>query len=115
MKAYKAEDIYGDGYSTVVFAETRGKAHSAAMDTDCCQDSEWNHVRVNRVPSLDAEYRGYTEMDWYDRKDRLALVKAGWHCEEVDDPEDCGMCSGRDFCTTYAEYMEDVEKGVYDP
>lgn len=66
MKAWKVYDetAYEAG-STVVFAETRGKAHALAMHMDCYEDAEWNDVRVTRRPAMDYMYQpGKVEMDW---------------------------------------------------
>lgn len=53
MKAWfvRDEQAYTD-FATIVFAETRGKAHSIAMHTDACEDAEWNDVSVRRVERL---------------------------------------------------------------
>lgn len=47
MKAWfvRDEQAYAD-FATIVFAETRGKAHSIAMHTDACEDAEWNDCSV---------------------------------------------------------------------
>lgn len=108
MKAWKAEDKRDGFYSTVVFAETRGQAKSAAKATDCCEDADWTDIRVTRAPELDGEYRGHTEMEWYDDQDRIALIKNGWHCEEVW-LDECETCVGRDECETYKDYLADME------
>ena len=84
--------------STVVFAETRGKARALGVHTDCCEGLYFTEVMVYRRPKLDDEYRGHWEMNWYDEKDRLALVKkAGWVCEYPERKE-CDVCVARDFC-----------------
>lgn len=108
MKAWKVFNNY-TGYSTVVFAETRGKAKTLGMRTDCCEDAEFTEMYVYRVPMLDDEYRGHWEMDFYDDKDRLALVKkAGWCCEYPED-EECAACIAKDFCD-YAMPRKEKEK-----
>lgn len=111
MKAYKVTDVHGDGYCTVVFAETRGKARSIAMGTDCCEDTEFINIRATRIPELDEEYRGYSEMSWYDTQDRIALVKAGFYCSleflyETNFKE-CDYCPARDYCDAYTDYYKD--------
>lgn len=104
MKAWRVKDVRDGFYSTVVFAETRGKAKSEAMRTDCCEDSEWTDIRVTRVPELDAEYRGHDEMEWDDDQDRHALIRAGWRCEYID-PDYCETCVGREDCEAYKDYL----------
>lgn len=86
MKAWKVEDKASyEGYCTVVFAETRGKAHALAMRTGCCDGAEWNDVRVTRLPAMDKMYKpGKREMDWYDDEDRIALVECGWFCYSAE-------------------------------
>lgn len=67
MKAWKVEDVvFYERGCTVVFAETRGKAHALALSTNCCEDTEWNDVRVTRIPAMDKHYRGKWDQDWKD-------------------------------------------------
>ena len=96
MKAWKAFSPDW-AYSTVIFAETEGKARAAAMHTDCCEDMMFTEIAIRRCKELDGEHRGHTEMDWYDPLDRLALVKNGWMCEYFGD-DDCETCAGKDLC-----------------
>ncbi len=106
MKAWRVEDRLGGGCSTVVFAETRGAAKMAAKATDFGKNLDWTDIRVTRAPKLDGEYRGRQEMEWYDDQDRIALVKAGFHCGEVW-PDECKVCVGRKECEAYAEYTRE--------
>lgn len=106
MKAWKVWDEYGDGSSTVVFAETSGKAKSQARYTDVCEDTDWINIRVNRFRDMDAEYRGKAEMDWYDEQDRLALVKAGWSCLDME-VDECAECVAKDACDKYHDYLRE--------
>lgn len=77
MKAWLVRERDGE-YATVVFAETRGKARSLAMATDACADADFCDIEVTRKPQLDKYYTdGKKEMDWYEVKDRIALVKDG--------------------------------------
>ena len=102
MKAWKVGRL-DDAYSSVVFAETRGKAREVAMDTDFIEIGAW------RCKKADGEYRGHFEMDWYDPKDRLFLIKElGFTCEYFGD-EDCEQCVGKDFCDIYIEHLNDEE------
>ena len=98
MKAWLVNEKYEFG-SAVVFAETRGKAKSAALNTSCCEDANFCDIEVSRVPEMDKYYaEGKTGMDWSDPKDRIALVKeCGFYCE---DPiaEYCESCPAKDFC-----------------
>lgn len=92
--------------STVVFAETRGKAKVLALSTDCCEDARFIDIEVHREPRMDKYYvNGKKEMDWFNPKDRIALVKdCGFVCD-VDywEPEDCKTCSAKQYCNTYQE------------
>ena len=104
MKAYQVwdADSYED-YVTVIFAETANEARLYALHhSECCMGAEYIHIKARRVTTLDSEYRGHAEMDWYDDTDRMALVKAGWYCSEPE-PEDCAKCVARDVC----EYRSD--------
>ena len=112
MKAWTVSDdaSYERG-CTVVFAETRGKAHELALHTDCCEDAEWNDIRVRRNPAMDKMYRGRTEMDWYEPEDRIALVKeCGWYCIDVD-REYCEECPAAQWCEDYQDWKEDQKDG----
>lgn len=104
MKAWQVR-IKDDFYTTVVFAETRGKARSLALSTDCCEDAKFTDIEVNRRPQLDKYYKvGKREMDWYDPKDRIALVKElGMSCEYM---EDCEKCFAKKYCEQYQHYLE---------
>lgn len=111
MKAWKVWDNWGEG-STVVFAETRGKAHALARSTDCCEDSEWNDIHVRRFPEMDKMWKpGKWEMDWYDPEDRTALVKCGWSCLEPE-YEDCEHCPAKEWCCQYEDAKEDLADGL---
>ena len=98
-------------FATVVFAETRGKAHSLAMRTEACEDAEWVNIYVRRVPTLDKEYRGRWEMDWFNVEDRIALVRdANFVCTyEMDDADcDCEDCPATEWCDRYERMHEEV-------
>jgi hypothetical protein len=50
MKAYQVSDKTSwEGYSTVVFAETRGKAKAIALNTDACEGAEYIDIKCYRV------------------------------------------------------------------
>lgn len=109
MKAYLAEDRWDPTFSTVVFAETRGKARAIAQHTDACEDRDFTDIRILREPVLDECYRGVPEMDWYNAGDRLALVKlCGFHCSyEIDlKPEECEKCCAHEDCARYENMMD---------
>lgn len=110
MKAWRVEDTESyEGGCTVVFAETRGKAHDLARHTDCCEDAEWCDIRVTRIPAMDKMWKpGKTEMNWLDPEDRIALVKeCGFYCLDVY-REYCEKCPAAEWCDNYQDWKEDV-------
>ena len=111
-KAWRIEDEASYiGGCTVVFAETRGKAHALAQKTDCCEYAEWNDIRVTRITEMDKHYRGKWEMDWSEPEDRIALVKeCGWSCnaEYLDRECDCPVCPAAEWCDDYQDWKQDV-------
>ena len=94
----------------VVFAETRGKARSLALLTDCCSESDFTDIVVRREPIADKYYKeGKWHFDWDDPQDRLALVKdCGFSCDpEYFDVEECERyCSAKEYCYRYRDYRE---------
>ena len=115
MKAY---EIYDNGrysdYTVIVFAESRGKAISYAIGTDEFPKYDWEftELRARRIPELDKAYRGAWRMEWDNDDDRLALVRdAGCCCgEDAFYPEDCEQCVGKEYCSRYEEYMEEIDQ-----
>ena len=104
MKAYIITDLQGYAdYSTVVFAETSGKAKAIAIHTDAFEDYEFTEISARRIPALDKYYRGLDEMDWEDSGDRIAMVKeAGFSCSpEYWEEEDCENCPAKQWCDRY--------------
>lgn len=99
-----------DPCATVVFAETRGKARSVAMGTDACEDADFIDIEVTRYKHMDKYYvDGKREMDWYNDKDRVALVKdAGFCCcdEAIYNGVECDACPAKEYCCTYEEIIE---------
>lgn len=92
MKAYKVFDRTDwEGFATVVFAESANKARYLALSTAVCEDSEYRDVSAHRESTLDKYYKkDKKEMEWSDSDDRLAMVKAGWHCLDYEcDNENC--------------------------
>ena len=109
MKAYTVTDKREYMYSTVVFAETRGKAIALAMHTDACEDCEFTDILARRIPALDKYYRGRNEMDWFDAQDRIAMVRDGnYSCSyEVDvELKDCKECPAHECCERYERIAE---------
>lgn len=109
MKAWQVS-VKDEFYSTVVFAETRGKAKSVALSTECCEYARFTDIEVRRLPQMDKYHKeGKTEMDWDDPLDRLALVKeCSFVCDcETREYENCEICSAREFCDGYRYGSED--------
>lgn len=107
MKAWIVDDKDGDS-STVVFAETRGKARAVARWTDGCEDMEFIEIRPRRFPDADKMYRGKREMDWYDPSDRRFLCEHGWYCFDYDYDE-CRECPAADVCEQGKQKAEGEE------
>jgi hypothetical protein len=107
MKAWKVSRNKYEPYATVVFAETRNKARYLALSTECCEDCEYSDIVATRLPQIDKCYKkGKIEMDWFDQKDRLALVKeCGFTCEDCSIDE-CYECLAQDYCDQYLEFLE---------
>ncbi len=102
MKAYTIHDFKCDvGYSTVVFAETSGKAKAMAIKTDAFNEFEFTEISARRVPALDQYYRGKCEMDWNNDDDRVAMVRYGnFSCsEDYWEAGDCESCSAKRWCS----------------
>ena len=111
MKAWRVNKK-DDSYSTIVFAETRGKAKSVALSTDCCEYADFCDIEVRREKELDKYYKdGKVEMDWDNPKDRIALVKeCGFHCDpDYFDLEECAVCPAKEHCDYYKDYIADME------
>lgn len=105
MKAYLVRDEKSEyDYCTVVFAETAGKARQTALGTDACEYAEFKDISARRAPELDEFYRGRAEMDWYNDKDRTAMVRyAGMRCSDEFMPNicECENCPAKDYCERY--------------
>ena len=98
-----------EAVATVVFAETRGKARALAQSTEACEYVDFTDIEVRRKPQMDKYYKdGKKEMDWYNSKDRIALVKdCGFVCDrDYWEREDCNTCPAKEFCENYDEEME---------
>lgn len=109
MKAWLVREK--DEYcATVVFAETRGKARALAMHTETCEDANFCDIDVHRRPELDKYYvDGKKEMDWFNSKDRIALVKdGGFSCSpDYWEPEDCETCPAKEYCDRYQDRLKE--------
>jgi hypothetical protein len=101
MKAWKV-GIKDELCSTIVFAETAGKAKSLALSTDLCEDAEFIEIYCHRKPEADKAYKeGKRELDWYNDEDMLFMVKElGYRCL---DPFECEECIAKDFCEEWEE------------
>ena len=106
MKAFIVSTYYGN-FSTVVFAENRGRAKKVAMHTDACMDADYIDIHARRCPALDKYYNNRTEMDWLDDSDRTAMVKeAGFECSGATfDSNECPTCPARKYCGRYNEIL----------
>lgn len=112
MKAWLVydPDDYADVSGAVVFAETRGKAHALARDTECCECSDWINICVRRMPLMDPFYRpGHFIMEWDNSEDRIALVReCGWHCHpDYLEEDDCPNCPAAKWCEYYHDQLEE--------
>ena len=109
MKAWLARDK-DEFCATVVFAETRGKAKVIAMHTETCEDTDFIDIEVRRKPQMDKYYtEGKKEMDWFNSKDRIALVKdCGFYCDrDYWEFADCEVCSAKEYCDHYQDIRSD--------
>lgn len=108
IKAWKV-NVKDEWYSTVVFAETRGRAKAIAICTDTCDGAEFIEIEVHRLKEADCLYRGNDEIDWYNDTDRKFLVKElGWSCLDIDTSE-CESCCANEYCGHYQDYIKEWE------
>lgn len=97
MKAWSVHNDY-TGFSTIVFADTRGQAKSIAMNTEVGEDYSFTEIRVLRCKPMDDLYKGKCEADWYDPDTRVTLVQdCGWYCVEPFE-EECKDCPASEWC-----------------
>ena len=111
MKAWRVREK-DQFFATIVFAETRGKARSLALSTECCEDADFCDIEVYRQPQVDKCYvDGKKEMDWFNPQDRIALVKdCGFVCStDYFEPEDCKSCSAAKYCDQYKDYTSEMD------
>lgn len=110
MKAYDIRNKYDGVITEVIFAETAGKAKSYALAhceyfEGCC----FCDLDASRNPQIDKYYTdGKLKMDWFNQKDRLALVKeCGFECDdECFDSGECEKCIAKKYCDRYEVYLE---------
>lgn len=97
-------------YSTIVFAETRGKAKAIAMATDVCDGCKFTDIACYRMKEADKYYRGRDIIDWNDPKDRVILVERfGYVCEEIEEGE-CEICHASSVCEAWKIHLKEVEE-----
>lgn len=109
MKAWLVREK-GEFGATVVFAETRGKAKSYALRTEDFEAADYCELEVSRVKKMDKYYvEGKKRMNWFDSKDRVALVKdCNFMCDrEYLEREACPLCPAKEFCDDYQEYLNE--------
>ena len=109
MKAWTVTDNNGDYGTSIVFAETRGKARSYALQwIDTFEDCKWTDLKVKRFPEYDQYYDGRTEVNfWLDDEHRVRLVRDfGWSCFEVF-KHLCEDCPAKQWCEQYKEGQYD--------
>lgn len=109
MKAWLVKDKE-DVYAEVVFAETRGKAKTLALSTDCCEYAKFTDIEARRMPQLDKYYsEGKWHLDWYEPEDRIALVKeGGFYCAEDEfSLDECSICPAKRYCEEYERRKEE--------
>ena len=99
MKAWVVSDKDSyEGGSTVVFAETRGKAKLKAQRTNACEDAEFTRIECRRMPDADKLYKGQDELDWFDPEARIFLVRDhSWRCIDGRDSY-CDGCPAKQYC-----------------
>lgn len=113
MKAWLVREC-GESCATVVFAETRGKAKSAALHTEACEDADFVNIEVRRLKEADKYHKpGKKELDWLNAADRIAMVKdCGFTCDsEAHCWENCVDCPAKEFCDYFLspEAMEEAD------
>ena len=114
MKAWLVREK-DEFYTTVVFAETRGKAKALALQTECCEGANFCDIEVNRTPQMDKYYtEGKREMDWLNANDRIAIVKElGVYCsEDTFSIEECDRCAAKEYCNRHEEFLDFEYKDV---
>lgn len=109
MKAWKINNLYKDE-TTVVFAETRGKARAIAQRTDLCEDLAFTEIIIHRFKEADSQYRGHSEMDWYDHDDKMFLLSQGWYCDGDMEYEYCKNCEEKEACAIWKDIINELKR-----
>lgn len=115
MKAWLVR-VKDEFCATVVFAETRGKARSLALATDCCEDARFCDIEASRMPQADKYYKeDKKELDWENQADRIVLVKeCGFVCDyDYFDHEDCAVCPAKEYCDRYQDWLQQPAEEVW--
>lgn len=104
----KAWQVYNDSEdtSTIIFADTKGKAKSIAMRCGLfAEDIEFVDIPCYRRKKGDKFYTGKPYLDWLCDEDRLLMVKEfGLTCgEEIYNERECAYCVAKKFCSLYKE------------
>lgn len=112
MKAWRVTDKNGDGYSYIIYAETRGKAITTAMNhtEGAFDDYEFTEIWATRAPKLDKFYSGHSVLEWDNEEDHLLMVReAGFYCSDDMDMtlDECEECKAHEWCCRYKEMMEE--------
>lgn len=108
MKAWVVSDKDSyEGGSTVVFAETRGKAKLKAQRTNACEYADFTRITCRRMPEADKFYKGQDELDWFDEEARIFLVRdMGWYCLNGKDSY-CDDCPAKQYCGEWEDVDDD--------
>ena len=108
MKAWVVSDKDSyEGGSTVVFAETRGKAKLKAQRTNACEDADFTRITCRRMPDADRLYKGQDELDWFDEEARIFLVRDhSWRCVDGRDSY-CDDCPAKQYCGEWEDVDDD--------
>ena len=113
MKAYRAwDEKASDPCSTIVFAENIKEAKKIAMATDTCEETRFIDIRVKRYKDADCLYNGSSEVNWYDKETRIALVKDfGWCCYDVS--FECESCEARQYCSWFEDERREEDGEIH--
>ena len=105
MNAYIAWDTESITYKTIVYAENLEEAKKISISTENLKKSDYINIIVKRFPEMDKHYRGISEIDWNDMKDREILVRLGWKC--YDASYECNACPLKNICGSLGGALED--------
>lgn len=95
-KAYYAYEKDSD-CATIVFAASATQAKTIAKSCEIGEDARYIDLRVRRMPEADSLYTGYGEVDWYNPKIRISLVRdLGWDC--FGPSFECDTCQAKPYC-----------------